>query len=266
MVKHMSRLMVLVGMALAFFVAPAAFAQSASASVRVVHASPDAPAVDVYVDGSKVLSNVPFFTASDYLSLPAGEHQFQVTVAGQPTSAAVIDAKATVEAGKAYSVVAEGLVGDKTLKPVITADNLAAPAAGKAKVRVNHASPDAPAVDVKVASGPTLITNLAFGKSSDYLEVAAGSYNLQVTPNGQSAVVIDLPNTTLEAGKIYDLFAVGTLGDNTLKAQVTTPAVAASTAPTTLPSTGGEGLPVALFGIVAAMLIGGGFVLRRQMQ
>src|SRR5690242_6965489 len=51
---------------------PAAFAQSATAKVRVVHASPDAPAVDVWVDGSKVLSGVTFFTASDYLDLPAG--------------------------------------------------------------------------------------------------------------------------------------------------------------------------------------------------
>ena len=60
------------------FARPASAAEMAK--VRVVHASPDAPAVDVYVDGAKALSNVTFFTASDYLSLPAGEHRFQVTL------------------------------------------------------------------------------------------------------------------------------------------------------------------------------------------
>src|SRR5215208_1806650 len=68
-----SWIMVLLGLLLALALVPAASAQG-NALVRVVHASPDAPAVDVYVDGNKVLSNVPFFTASDYLPLPAGEH------------------------------------------------------------------------------------------------------------------------------------------------------------------------------------------------
>ena len=42
------------------------------ARVRVVHASPDAPAVDVLVDGAEVLSDVPFRAASDYLDVAAG--------------------------------------------------------------------------------------------------------------------------------------------------------------------------------------------------
>ncbi len=47
------------------------FAQAAPARVRIMHASPNAPAVDVYVNGQRVLSGVPFFAVSDYLSLPA---------------------------------------------------------------------------------------------------------------------------------------------------------------------------------------------------
>lgn len=266
MVKQVSRLLLVFGTLIAaLLTVSAAAAQSGNAQVRVVHASPDAPAVDVYVDGNKVLTNVPFFTASDYLPLPAGEHQFQVTPTGKPASDAVIDAKATVESGKAYTVAATGLVAN--IKGTILVDNLAAPAAGKAHVRVVHASPDAPAVDVKVKGGPTLISNLAFGKASDYLPVDAGTYNLEVTPAGQTAVVIDLPNTALAAGKIYDLFAVGQVGNNTLKAEVTTPPVAAtSTAPTTLPTTGAADMPIALFAVLAAALIAGGFVLRRQMR
>jgi hypothetical protein len=116
--KPTTWLKVMVGVLLALALLPAALAQG-NAKVRVVHASPDAPAVDVYVDGSKVLTNVPFFTASDYLDLPAGEHRFQVTPTGQPADKAVIDAKATVEAGKAYTVAATGKVAE--IKPTILA-------------------------------------------------------------------------------------------------------------------------------------------------
>jgi hypothetical protein len=91
--------MVLLGLLLALALVPAASAQG-NAFVRVVHASPDAPAVDVYVDGNKALSNVPFFTASDYLPLPAGEHRFQVTPTGQAADNAVIDARPPLRLAK----------------------------------------------------------------------------------------------------------------------------------------------------------------------
>lgn len=254
---------------LALMVVPSVFAQGGSAKVRVVHASPDAPAVDVFVDGNKVLTNVPFFTASDYLDVPTGEHRFQVSPTGQPASAAVIDATATVAAGKAYSVVATGKVAD--IKGTILADNLAAPAAGKAHVRVVHASPDTPAVDVKVKGGPTLISNLVFPTASDYLPVDAGSYDLIVTPAGSDTVALDLGSTTLAAGKIYDVFAVGLSGDSSLKVEITTPPAqaAAAPAPSTpgqLPNTSGETTPVLLFGLFAALMVGGGLLLRRRVR
>jgi LPXTG-motif cell wall-anchored protein len=214
-----------------------------------------------------VLSNVTFFTASDYLSVPAGEHQFQVTPAGQPASSAVIDARATVEAGKAYTVAATGPLA--SIKPAVVADNLAAPSGTKAKVRVLHFSPDAPAVDVKVANGPTLLSNLAFPNASNYLEVDPGTYDIQVTPAGGSDVVLNLAGTQLQAGIVYDVFAVGQVAN--IRAEVKTFDTRASTGnagaqPSQLPSTGGESLPLAVFAGVAVALLAGGFVARRQMR
>jgi hypothetical protein len=265
--NRMSWFAALTGMLLALALAPAAAAQGGSAKVRVVHASPDAPAVDVYVDGNQVLTNVPFFTASDYLDLSAGPHDIRVTPTGD-AGTAVIDAKGvSVEAGKAYTVAATGMLAD--IQPTVYNDNLAAPAAGKAHVRVIHASPDAPAVDIRVKGGPVLISNLAFPKDSGYLPVDAGSYDLTVNAAGSDAVALDLPGVNLEAGKIYDVFAVGLLnGDPKLRAEVTTPPpmAAAAPAPTTLPATSGETLPLALFAVMAALLIVGGLALRRGMR
>ena len=236
------------------------------AYVRVVHASPDAPAVDVWVDGCKALTNVAFFTASDYLPLPAGAHTFVVTPTGQGADKAVIQATATLEAGQAYTVAATGTLAH--IQATILSDNLAAPAPGKAHVRVVHASPDAPAVDVKVADGPTLISGLAFPQASAYLPVAAGTYHLAVTPAGSATVALDLPGVSLQAGKIYDIFAVGLLnGTPALHVEVTTPApmAAAGGMPTGMPATGAETLPLtaAALAALALLLAGSGLVLRR---
>jgi hypothetical protein len=154
--RSKSWILFLLGALLALTIAPAAFAQAGTAKVRVVHASPDAPAVDVIVNGNKALTNVPFFAASAYLDLPAGSYDIQVVPAGA-TSPVVIDAKGVrIEAGKAYTIAATGKLAE--IKPTILIDDLSAPAAGKAHVRVIHFSPDAPAVDIKVAGGPTLIS------------------------------------------------------------------------------------------------------------
>jgi LPXTG-motif cell wall-anchored protein len=257
--RSKSWILFLLGALLALTIAPAAFAQSGTAKVRVVHASPDAPAVDVIVNGNKALTNVPFFTASAYLDLPAGSYDIQVVPAGA-TSPVVIDAKGVrIEAGKAYTIAATGKLAE--IKPTILIDNLSAPAAGKAHVRVIHFSPDAPAVDIKVAGGPTLIPNLAFPKASNYLPVDAGSYDLQVTPAGATTVVLDLKGVRLEAGKIYDVFAVGELANIKVETAVTTPPAA----PAALPRTGGESNIALIVLVAAATLIGAGLVLRRRL-
>lgn len=63
--------------------------------VSVVHASPDAPLVDIYVDGQQVLTCLAFGWWSGWLALPAGEHQIQVTATGAALETAVIDATLT---------------------------------------------------------------------------------------------------------------------------------------------------------------------------
>jgi uncharacterized lipoprotein YbaY len=62
-----------------------------------------------------------------------------------------------------------------SLTAVVSVDSTDAPAAGKAWVRVRHASPDAPAVDVKV-NDANVLTDVAFGTISAY--VAAGLVTL----------------------------------------------------------------------------------------
>ncbi len=244
----MKKLIALAAIGGAVAIAFAAFASGASAAdtarVRVVHASPDAPAVDVYADDAKVLTNVPYKGSSDYLSVPAGAHNFKVfaTGANPASDAPVIDADATLEAGKDYTVVAIGKLAD--IKPLVLVDNNAAPAAGKAHVRVVHASPDGPAVDIAVKGGAVLVPNLVFGKDAGPLPVDAGTYDLEVRAAGTTTVALPVNGVTLTAGKIYTIFAVGLLnGTPKLEALPVVndpaPAPAPATAPATQPAASG---------------------------
>ena len=241
---------------------------AAEARVRVIHASPDAPNVDVYANGNRVLSNVPYKTASDYLSVPAGTYQFEVFAAGDSTNA-VLTIDANLEAGTDYTVVALDRVSQ--LKYRVFEDNNAAPAAGKAHVAVIHAGSDAPAVDIAVKGGPVLVNGIAFGEQQGPLPVDAGSYDLEVRPAGTNTVALPLNGVQLEAGKVYTFVASGLLnGQPALSVfpAVVTPAPASAAAPAHVaaPSAGEAGLAATdessnawlpLAGIAALVLFGG---------
>ena len=171
--------------------------------VRVVHASPDAPNVDVWVDGTKVLTDVPYTAVSDYLPVPAGDHNVQVTATGSTDP--VIDADLTLEAGTSYTVAATGMLADITAT-VLVDDRT--PASGQAKLRVFHASPSAPsAVDVAVTGGPVLVEGLAYGEATDYLTVDAAEYALEIRAAGESDAALAL-TANLEAGENYTAIAM----------------------------------------------------------
>ncbi len=195
------------------------FIPTLQARVMAVHASPDAPAVDLLVDGAVAGSGLAFPNNTGYLTVTAGTRNVKVNVAGSSTT--VINADLPLLAGGNYSVFARGPVA--SIGALVIADDLTAPAAGKAHVRFIHLSPDAPAVDVAVTGGPVLFANKAFQQFSAFTPVDAGTYDLEVRPAGSGSVVLALPGITLQSGKIYTVFAKGFLagaGAQALGAQI----------------------------------------------
>jgi hypothetical protein len=200
-------LAVLVALALA---APALAQGAGEAQVRVAHLAPDAPNVDVYVNGDPVLTNVAYTTISGYLSLPAGTQQVTVYATGDTTTP-VIDVPVELAAGGAYTVAAVGLVADGSLTAQVYQDDLRSPSSGNAKVRVVHASPDAGPVDVVPRGGEALVAGLTFPEASAYAEVPAGTYTLDVNAAGTNQTALTVPDAALASGGVYSAFAVGTV-------------------------------------------------------
>jgi len=176
-----------------------------SARVMAVHASPDAPAVDLLVDGAVAGTGLAFPNYTAYLTVPSGSRNLKVRVSGTTTD--VIDANLPVGAGVNYSVFAVDVVAN--IGPLVLTDDLAAPASGKTHVRFIHLSPDAPAVDVAVQGGPVLFANRAFKQSTAFTPVDAGTYDLEVRLAGTTTVVLPLNGIALQPGRIYTVFAKG---------------------------------------------------------
>ncbi len=245
---------------LSLALATSALAVDGKARVRVVHASPDAPAVDVWVNGAVAFANAPFTGITDYAELDPAAYNVQVSPAGA-TEPIVINADLELTADTDYTVVAVGQL--ENVEPLVLVDNNSAPAAGKAHVRFVHASPDAPAVDIAVTGGPVLFANIPFKGVGDYLPVDAGTYDLEARVAGTETVALSIPGVALEAGNVYTVFAMGLLeGDPALAA---VPSIDASY-PTTLPTTGGEVTNLWLLALLGTglALVAGSLILRSR--
>lgn len=205
------------GAALTVGVGSAAADDHTTAALRVAHLSPDAPNVDVYVNGETVLTDVPFSAVSDYLTgLEPTTYTVKVTAAGQPDVVA-FEGDLTLE-GKPYTVAAIGeLTPDcaaeeaKAFEPLVLEDNMEPVPDDTARVRIVHASPDAPDVDVTVPSaGVKLADDLSYGTASEYIDVPAGSYTVEVrTADDDDMYDYATVELTLEGGNAYSAFAAG---------------------------------------------------------
>ena len=190
------------------------------------------PAVDVFLKApgeansaaNRVLSGVTFPTDSGFLTVASGTYDASVALAG--SLAGVLDLNgASLAASSSTSVFAIGLLngtGSQALRLAAYADDRS-PIAGKAKVRVLHLSPDAPAVDVVVlnngAIAARVVTNLAFPDATPAaLELDPGSYTLAVVPTGASTPILPTAagaTVQLNAGDVLSIAAVGCLNTTT---------------------------------------------------
>jgi hypothetical protein len=186
-----------------------------TASVRVLHASPDAPAVDVFVNGDAVLTGVPFKTISGYLDVPPGEYDIAVAPEGAGIDSAVIEATLPLEAGTDYTVAAVNRLADIQAQVFVDDNDVGFPAT-KPRVRAVHLSPDAPAVDIAVTDGPgiedpaVVVKGLNYRNATGYLELLPTDYSFEIRAAGSDTGVFEF-DAPLEPGATYTAFAVGLL-------------------------------------------------------
>lgn len=148
-------------------------------AVQVLHASPDAPQVNVLVDGTVVLEAVAYEEGSGHLELNEGTYSVVVGGILPGGNATVIGTVDLPLAGDAmHSIVAIGDVA--AIEAVIIQQPRTPVSAGSARLTVLHTKAAAPAVDVYVTAPGGSLSGIAPAGSFEFkgtigpAEVAAG--------------------------------------------------------------------------------------------
>lgn len=189
--------------------------------VKILHAIPDGPAVDVYVNNTKVNGTaLAFYTGypdREYLALTPGAAALKVSTPASGTVAeqTVLTANATFDADKYYTVAAAGTAAAPVA--VVFNDDLSIPDAGKAYLRVINLVSNGPGVDLAIGTAAPLVSNVGYKSASDFVAVAPANSSAPLTLQVRSAGTATLlgatiTNFTAFAGRKYTILVRGIVG------------------------------------------------------
>lgn len=190
-------------------------AQDEDAQIRFVHGVSGVGALDLYVDGAAAIFGADFPSASDALVLTEGEHRLSLTPTGAGPDAALVEGSVETPAGATFLAAALGTADDVRL--FLYEIDRSPLGDGEARLRVVPGAPDAGPVDVAVTGGDLLFPTVEYPDGTDYADVEAATYDLELRVAATDQVALALPQTALAAGQITDLFAVGQVADGSLQ-------------------------------------------------
>ncbi len=185
---------------------PFAFPSGPQAEIQFMHASPDAPDLEVLIDGTVAVPDLDFLQGSGEFLVSAGAHTIavQASTPGGPMTL-ISPTNVTLAANTVYTAVVEGAVANIAAK--ISSHPQSAIAADATRVQFVHAAPSAPAIAVYVtAPGADLAASaplgtVAFHGSLGPTDLPAGDYEIRVTPaSAATPVLYDSGTVTLPAG------------------------------------------------------------------
>jgi len=179
-----------------------------TAQVRVLHASPDGPHLDIVVndDADDVeWADLAYQEGSEYHNLPPGEGAF--TVEDSDTSQILVRELFTVEKHTPYSLIVLGVAANVEL--LLLEDDNTEPDTGNARLRIVNASPSQPAIDVYITEPdvpmefavPTL-QDFEFHEFSSFVELEEGDYRVRITLSGEMEPIYDSGTVTLDQDSI----------------------------------------------------------------
>lgn len=173
-----------------------------SSFLRAINTSPDAPPLDVYVYGSRVINSLPYGRSTLYIDIGSGPASVDVVTAD---SASLYRTATNFTAERSYSLFILGRVAK--LGVLIVADSMSAPT-DSARVRFVNASPSSASVDVYVkplgAATPSTPTfpAVAFESATPYILTQSMALEVIVASAGSKSVVVDDTLASIPGGAV----------------------------------------------------------------
>ena len=175
-------------------------------SVRILHAVPNAPNVDVYLNGSLITSNLAFGKISKYSQLSSGEYEFQLFKAGTYDKP-LLSQNIQLIANANYTVSIVTLSNNLYLFR-LKDDNVPINKS-KSFLRFINLSSIAPLLTLGLPNGIILFNQAEYLETTGYYQLSPGIYNFEILLGASESPTKYIKNITLDGGKFYTIYIMG---------------------------------------------------------
>ncbi|HXX84998.1 MAG TPA: DUF4397 domain-containing protein [Casimicrobiaceae bacterium] len=180
------------------------------ARYKIINVSQVPSPLNVFVDGSLQLSNIPYTGVSNYQQTSTGTRTFTVQAQATP-GANLLTLTPNLSAATDTSIPLVGPAG--ALVGVVLNDNNQPPAAGSAGVRFVNTSADIASVDVYVNFSKQ-VSALTSNTASSYINLTAAAvsgtaYEFNFNVAGTTTPVLSMPSVLLTGPHIYTVYLAG---------------------------------------------------------
>ncbi len=207
--------------------------ESDNASFRIVNATLDYGAIDIYFDDTIKHTKVEPGTTSAYLDYSAKSATLKVTRHG--STSAIFEATVAPSGDTDYTYVVYG--GEGSLRTSLYSENDPEAGSGKSKVRILNASNDVGTLDFYASSSAIQVADLLVRNASiapaaptAWTELDKGSYRVWLTaPGDKGDIRLEIPAVALDERKLTTIVVMPSTGGALVNAQVLTqqlPAIA----------------------------------------
>lgn len=179
-----------------------------NANIRVLHALPDAPNVDVYANGKIICTNLDFGSISDYIQLAADTYEFQIYRSGFYDTP-LLTQNLQLSPGSNYTTSIVSLNGnifffklrDASITSSITSSYL----------RFINLSESAPLLTLSLPNDISLFNSVEYLETTGYYPLSSGIYNFKVSFSSANIVAKNIKTVELDNGKLYTIYIIGKL-------------------------------------------------------
>ncbi|MCE9656364.1 DUF4397 domain-containing protein [Clostridium celatum] len=181
-----------------------------NSNIRILHAVAKAPNIDLYVNGSLIVSNLAFGKISNYTLLTPGEYEFQIYKAGTyDTPILTQNVDLVPNANYTISIVT---LSNNLFLFKLKDDNVPV-IKTLAFLRFINLSPNAPLLSLSLPNGTVLFNGAEYLETTGYYQVSSGIYNFEVLLGSSEVTAKYIKNLTLDGNKFYTIYIIGLFND-----------------------------------------------------
>lgn len=177
-----------------------------NSKVRILHAVPKAPKVDVYINGQKIAEALEFSKITNYFVINPGSFEMQIYNSGTYDTP-LLSQKIEISPTANYTFCIVTLQGSLYIFR-LKDDNV--PSTNLTSfLRFINLSANAPLVSLALPNDVLLFNGAEYLETTGYYQLSSGIYNFKFLFGSATSTAKFIKNLTLDNGNFYTIYIIG---------------------------------------------------------